>query len=90
MMKLLTVEVNRNETVIYKVLVDEGKFRPLKTIKGKFMEQAELIFLHALKERPSKIIVEDVGIGTGVLDSLVKVMDNYGMGLKADGTVVYK
>lgn len=88
-MKIFLIEVNRDETYINKVLVDEGKYKAFRKISGNFIQQAEQIILLSLKERPYKIIVEDVGIGKGLLDSLINMMANYKLELLNNGTVLY-
>ncbi|MED3440240.1 hypothetical protein P4393_12315 [Bacillus subtilis] len=88
-MKLMVVDVNRDETLIHEVLVNEGKHVALKRISGHFNEQARELTLFVLKERPEKLIIEDVGIGKGLLDAVNKEMSSCGFKLKDDGTVVY-
>ena len=72
------------------MLVEEGKYRLFRRIDGDFNKQAENLILLALKERPSKIVIDENGVGKGLVDSLTKAMDNCGLQLKSDGTVIYK
>jgi hypothetical protein len=88
-MKLFIVEVTREETFINEILVDKGKFKAFRKISGNFIQQAEQIVLLLLKEKPDKIIVEDVGIGKGLIDALINIMSNYKLELLNNGTVLY-
>jgi hypothetical protein len=88
-MKIFMIDVYGDETLIYKSFVEEGKFQAFRKINGDFDSQVEKIILLALKERPSKIMIDTTGIGRGLLDCLRKNIESYGLELKEDATVVY-
>jgi hypothetical protein len=89
-MKLLVADVSREGTSIHKVLVEEGKYFYIRKLEGDFNEQAEQIILITLNQRPNKVIVEEIGIGKGLLDTIIKKFSLCGLKLKDDGTVVYE
>ncbi|MCY8549457.1 hypothetical protein MOD25_06005 [Bacillus haynesii] len=88
-MKALFIDVYREETIINEINVDTGECRRLKKVCGNFKDQSEQIFLLIMKRRPEKVLMDDSGIGKGLLDQLIGTMREHGLNLLNDKNVIY-
>lgn len=89
-MKFFVIDVDRDGTTISQMKVEEGKYRQILTVSGKSLaEQAGVIAVHILKFRPTKVFVDEIGLGAGLLANLKTEMSEMGLQLQDDGTVVY-
>lgn len=88
-MKCFVIDVNRDGTVVNQMNVEEGKYRRLVNVQGgTFIEQAGIVAVHILKHRPTKVFVDDIGIGAGFLDGLRSELSEMGLKLQDDATVI--
>lgn len=90
-MKYFVIDVNRDGTTVSKMEVEEGKYRHVVNVQGgNLKEQAGIVAVHIMKHRPSKVFIDDVGFGLGLLDSLKNELSEMGLNLQDNATVIYR
>jgi hypothetical protein len=88
-MKLFIIDAYKDETLIHRVLVDEGKYLIPKKLMGTFARQSDDLILLILKERPEKIIFDEIGIGRGLAGIFKDSAGKHGFLLREDGAITY-
>ena len=95
-MKIFLIDVTREEGSRYAEVsvmsleLGDGKYRFFKRFtESSFSETAKVLVMEVLKSRPDKVIVDSTGIGVGMAEFLVKSMEDIGLNMLPDGTIVY-
>lgn len=88
-MKMFVVDTERDFSTIHSIEVTEGAYLMPKKTKGNFQDQSIQLLQLILKHRPEKLVFDEHGLGLGLKDRFVKLLEEMNIEFSENGTVTY-